>query len=131
MATNDEIREIHEEDGMNRGRKFYLNRREGKLWGVCAGIADYTGIDATLVRVGLVVLTLLGGFPWTLLAYGAVGWIAQSKGQVRRRSEPVGEPGMLRGDPGPEREIDRRIAEVDHFVAHSNSRLAREFEELR
>lgn len=29
--------------------------------GVCGGLADYSGIDATLWRVGFVALTLLGG----------------------------------------------------------------------
>jgi phage shock protein PspC (stress-responsive transcriptional regulator) len=29
--------------------------------GVCGGLADYTGIDAVLWRVGFVALTLLGG----------------------------------------------------------------------
>ena len=31
------------------------------LAGVCAGIADYLGIDVTLVRVAFVVFTFLGG----------------------------------------------------------------------
>jgi phage shock protein PspC (stress-responsive transcriptional regulator) len=31
------------------------------LGGVCGGLAEYTGIDAVLWRVGFVVLTLLGG----------------------------------------------------------------------
>ncbi|MES2905393.1 MAG: PspC domain-containing protein, partial [Pseudomonadota bacterium] len=25
--------------------RFYRNKREGKILGLCAGIADYTGID--------------------------------------------------------------------------------------
>ena len=31
------------------------------LGGVCGGLAEYSGIDAVLWRVGLVALTLLGG----------------------------------------------------------------------
>ena len=34
------------------GNKFHLDKRNGKLMGVCAGIADYTGWDVTLVRIG-------------------------------------------------------------------------------
>ncbi len=33
---------------MNARRKFHLDRRNGKIMGVCAGIADYFNIDATL-----------------------------------------------------------------------------------
>ena len=40
--------------------------------GVCAALANKLGVDATLVRVGVVVLTLFGGFG--LLAYG-LAWL--------------------------------------------------------
>lgn len=43
--------------------KFYLDKQNAKWSGVCAGIADYSGIDALWVRVGAVLLTLMGGFP--------------------------------------------------------------------
>ena len=33
--------------------RFYRDKRRGKLMGVCAGIADYTGFDVNLVRVCL------------------------------------------------------------------------------
>lgn len=56
---------------------FRLKTRDAKLKGVCAGVADYTGFDVTLVRIGLVVVTLLGAFPWTLLLYGLTAWIAK------------------------------------------------------
>jgi phage shock protein C len=36
--------------------------------GVCAGLAEYMGLDVTLVRVGYVILSVLSaGFPGTLL----------------------------------------------------------------
>ncbi len=59
--------------------KFYLDKQNAKWSGVCAGIADYSGIDALWVRVGAVLLTLMGGFPWTLIAYWLVAWMAQPK----------------------------------------------------
>jgi phage shock protein C len=39
-------------------RRAYQGRM---LAGVCAGLADYFGIDVTLVRIAFVVLTFLGG----------------------------------------------------------------------
>src|SRR5690242_15527425 len=68
-----------EEDQMRSGKSFYLDKSNGKLMGVCAGIADYTGWDATLIRIGLVLVTLLGCFPWTLIAYGVVAWVAKPR----------------------------------------------------
>lgn len=46
---------------MTSDKRLYRARSGRKLAGVCAGIADYFGWDPTLVRVGWIVLTLLGG----------------------------------------------------------------------
>lgn len=45
-------------------RKLTRSAYDKKIAGVCGGIAEYFGIDATLVRVGYVLLSFLsGGFP--------------------------------------------------------------------
>ncbi len=46
---------------MTSDKRLYRSRSDRKLAGVCAGIADYFGWDPTLVRVGWIVLTLMGG----------------------------------------------------------------------
>ncbi len=60
-----------------RGRKFYLDKANKKIWGVCAGLADYSGIDLMLVRVLAVLLTLCG-VGSTIILYLLVGLIAPS-----------------------------------------------------
>ena len=42
-------------------RRLYRSRRDRKILGVCGGIAEYFGIDSTLVRLVLVLLILVGG----------------------------------------------------------------------
>ena len=42
-------------------RRLYRSRSDRKLAGVCGGLAQYSHIDATLIRVLFVVLALLGG----------------------------------------------------------------------
>lgn len=42
-------------------RKLYRSRTDRMIGGVCGGIADYFGIDPTLVRLGFVAAALLGG----------------------------------------------------------------------
>ncbi|PZP63460.1 MAG: envelope stress response membrane protein PspC, partial [Delftia acidovorans] len=59
--------------------KFYLDKQNAKWSGVCAGIADYTGVDVMWVRIGLVILTFIGGFPWTLIAYFMAAWMGTPK----------------------------------------------------
>ena len=48
-------------------KKLYKSSTDKKLAGVCGGIAVYFNIDSTLVRLGWVVFSLLGGSG--LLAY--------------------------------------------------------------
>ncbi|WP_243791395.1 PspC domain-containing protein [Saccharopolyspora gloriosae] len=52
-------------------RKF-RRRRDGMIAGVCGGAGDLLGIDATVVRVGLVAATVLG-FGSGILLY-AICW---------------------------------------------------------
>ena len=44
-------------------KKLYRNSQDGKLFGVCAGIADYLEINAFAVRMAFLLLTFLTGFP--------------------------------------------------------------------
>ena len=48
-------------------KKLYKSSTDKKLAGVCGGIEEYFNIDSTLVRLGWVVFSLLGGSG--LLAY--------------------------------------------------------------
>ena len=111
-----------------RGRLFETDRNEGKLLGVCAGIANYTGIDATLVRIGAVVLTLVVALPWTFVAYFALAFLGRpgrTAGNVSNRitgSEDARER---------MRSLDLRMQAIETYATSANSRLAREIEELR
>ena len=54
---------------------FRLDKTRAKVFGVCAGIADYFDIDVLWVRIGFVAGTLLG-FGSFLLVYLAIALIA-------------------------------------------------------
>jgi phage shock protein C len=113
------------------GRKFRLDRENGKLLGVCAGIANYFGWDPTFVRVGAVLVTLLGAFPWTLAAYGVAALVAK-KHEDRDAREVQGPPRTSTFELGRSmRDLDRRMAEVEQYVTTQNSSLASEIESLR
>ena len=59
-------------------KSYYLDKRNAKLSGVCAGIADFTGWDVTLIRIATVLGTVLawGGL---IIVYALVAWLAQPK----------------------------------------------------
>ena len=54
--------------------KLTLNRANKKILGVCSGLADWSGIDAMIVRVAFVLATLIG-FGSPILIYVALGLI--------------------------------------------------------
>ena len=58
--------------------RFLLNRRDAKVMGVAAGLADWTGVDALLIRLGLIAALLLTG-PVVILFYLLTGWLASDR----------------------------------------------------
>ena len=46
-----------------KSKRLYRSRTDSKIAGVCGGLAEYFGIDPTIVRVIFVVLLLPGGLP--------------------------------------------------------------------
>jgi phage shock protein C len=58
--------------------RFVLNRPQGKVMGIAAGLADWTGIDVLVIRLGLIVGTLLTG-PVLILLYILTGWLAADR----------------------------------------------------
>jgi phage shock protein C len=54
---------------------FRLDKHEGKLFGVCAGLANWSGVDSMIWRIGFVAATLLG-FGLTIPIYLAAALIA-------------------------------------------------------
>jgi phage shock protein C len=59
-------------------RSFALDKANGRVMGVCAGLAGYTGIEAIWIRLGFVMGTLLGAGTM-ILVYLAIGLIADAK----------------------------------------------------
>ena len=41
--------------------RFYRDKRNGKIMGVCAGIADYTGFDVSLIRIAMLAALFMSG----------------------------------------------------------------------
>lgn len=111
-----------------RSKRFEVDKAEGKFLGVCAGIANHTNVDATIVRIALVVITLLGAFPWTVIAY----FVAAYVGRPRPRAVYARDRRAVRDEARERmRNLDLRMQAIETYVTSSNSRLAREIEELR
>lgn len=56
-------------------KKLTLSKKDRKMQGVLGGIAEYFDIDATIVRIGFVVLSLLTAIIPCVIAYFVISWV--------------------------------------------------------
>ena len=120
--------------------RFYRDKRNGKIMGICAGIADYTGFDVNLVRVCFLATIFMSGGS-VLPLYFIAGFMTPSKPrslEFAGREEQQFWRGV-RASPARTardirsrfRDIDRRLADIESYVTTENRSLAREIEQLR
>ena len=118
---------------------LYKDPYNRKVMGVCAGIADYTGVNAIWVRLGaLALIPITGGFVFA--PYILMGLLLNKKPphlyedpQQQKfwqgvRQSPKRTAREIRSRM---RDIDRRLADVETFYVSSNPRLNAEIERLR
>ena len=120
--------------------RFYKDKRHGKVMGVCAGIANYTGLDVTLVRIMVASAVFISGGS-VLPIYFIAGFVADDEprelARVDRDERQFWQG--VRASPSQSakdirsrlREIDRRLADIESYVTTENRSLAREIEQLR
>ena len=119
---------------------FYLDKKHGNVMGVCAGLADYTGFDVTLIRILFVLGIFMGGGA-LIPVYFVAGFLARDKPRELQDSNPEDQKFWqgVRTSPSRSardiksrfRDVDRRLAQIEHYVTIENRSLAREIEQLR
>ncbi len=118
---------------------LYKDPYHRKIMGVCAGIADYTGINALWVRLGAIGMTFISG-GMTIPFYLIVGLLLNKKPPhlYDDREEQKYWQGVRQSPKRTAREIrarmkdvDRRLADVETYYVTSNPRLNAEIERLR
>ena len=121
--------------------RFYRNKRDGKVLGICSGIADYTGLDVSLVRFMMLAALFMSGGSIVPL-YFIAGMIAPDRpreldysGDQEHqrfwqgvRASPARSARQIRSQL---RDVNRRLADVESYVLSENRSLAREIEDLR
>ena len=123
-----------------RRTSFYLDKRNAKFLGVCSGIADYTGVDVTIVRILTAVGMWFSGGS-LLIGYFIAAWIAQAKpyalydqdADTRKfwQNARVAPQRTIRDVNSSFRDVDRRLRDIEGYVTSSNRRLASEIDNLR
>ena len=120
--------------------RFYRDKRNGKFLGVCAGIADYTGLDVTLVRICMIAAIVMGSGAPLLLYFIAAFMVPDKPRQFafadteeKKFWQGVRQsPARTTRDISSRlRDVDRRLADIESYVTTENRSLAREIDQLR
>jgi phage shock protein C len=120
--------------------RFYRDKANGKLFGICAGIADYTGFDVSLVRVCFLAAVFMSG-GGVLPFYFIAAMVTPTKPRSLQREDSEEQQFWQGVRASPTRaardirsrfkDIDRRLADIESYVTTENRSLSREIEQLR
>ncbi|RUO79432.1 envelope stress response membrane protein PspC [Pseudidiomarina taiwanensis] len=123
-------------------RELLRDKKKGKIAGVCAGIADYFGIETWLVRIICVTAAVFGqGF--VIVLYIAGWFILDEKPEqeqlkeeehiaIKKRIWQAGEPpaGAFREVSGEYQDLEVRLQKMERYVTSNAYRLDRELKQL-
>lgn len=120
--------------------RFYRDKQNGKICGICAGIADYTGFDVSLVRICMLAAFFMSGGS-VLPFYFIACLVAPTKPRELDYYDPEEKQfwQAVRASPARTardirsrfRDLDRRLADIESYVTTENRSLAREIDQLR
>lgn len=122
-----------------RYNKIYLDKKNAKVCGVCAGIADYTGIDSTIIRIVTILGLISPASGIVVIAYFLMCWLVDPKPEDLFESKQEDEfwkgvrtqpKNTIRDVRHKFREIERRLRAAEARVTSKEYRLHKEFEDL-
>jgi phage shock protein C len=121
-------------------QRLYRNPRNGRVFGVCAGVAEYFGFDVTVTRV-LLVIGAFFSFSMLIIAYVILALLLPVKPSEGPGSEDRSDPVQrkVRSDPHEMlssvryrfRDIDSRLQRLEKYVTSNRFQLDREFRQLK
>ncbi|MGB0894865.1 MAG: envelope stress response membrane protein PspC [Parashewanella sp.] len=125
-------------------RTLYRIPEQGKVSGVCAGVAEYFGFETWLVRVVTASIFLLGGYGIVFVIYIALWMILDNKPDTAKSSSlkrdiEVKKKIWQSGEPAKEalqdvnqqfRALELRLRNLERHVTSEQFDLKREIESL-
>jgi phage shock protein C len=126
-------------------RELYRDPANGKLAGVCAGFANYFGVEVWLIRILVISAGLLGGTFLVLLAYVALAFMLEKQTMTYSENIKAQQDHTLKSKPwqkgqSPEQflsvlerdfnRIDGKIRNMEAYVTSDTFRVNREFNKL-
>jgi phage shock protein C len=119
-------------------RRLYRNPRRGWIAGVCAGLADYFGLSAGLVRLVTLICLIAFTLP-TLVAYVIAAMVLERRPEAMQASREEEafwrsvrlEPSRTARDLARKfQDMERRLRAAEAKVTSSEYKLRRQFRDL-
>lgn len=132
-------------DASMTNRELYRDPVNGKISGVCAGIANYFGAEVWLIRIVVISAALLGGTFLVLLAYVAMAFMLEKQPVTYSENIRAQQEHTLKSKPwqkgqSPDQllsvlerdfdSLDGKIRNMEAYVASDTYRVNREFSKL-
>ncbi|WP_070963058.1 envelope stress response membrane protein PspC [Vibrio sonorensis] len=126
-------------------KELYRDTANGKISGVCAGLANYLGIEVWLVRILVISAALLGGSFMILLAYVAMTFMVEKQPAAYVEDLKAKQEHQLKSKPWQqgktpqdlistlERDFDKiedKIRHMEAYVTSGSYKVDREFKNL-
>ncbi|EKO3403240.1 envelope stress response membrane protein PspC [Vibrio fluvialis] len=126
-------------------RELYRDPVNGKLTGVCAGLANYFGLEVWLVRILVITVALLGGFALVIIAYLALSLMLEKQPEQYRDSLRSQQCHTLKSKPWEQGQtaqallqtldqdltnVESRVRKMEAYVTSEAFKVNREFSKL-
>ncbi|EGQ8189557.1 envelope stress response membrane protein PspC [Vibrio cholerae] len=126
-------------------RELYRDPYNGKIAGVCAGLANYFGLEVWLVRILVITAALLGGTFLVLVAYVAMALMLEKLPKQYREDIRSQQEHTLKSKPWAQgqapkellhtldrdlSQVESRIRSVEAYVTSEAFKVNREFRKL-
>ncbi len=126
-------------------RELYRDPYNGKIAGVCAGLANYFGLEVWLVRILVITAALLGGTFLVLVVYVAMALMLEKLPKQYREDIRSQQAHTLKSKPWAQgqapkellqtldrdlSQVENRIRDVEAYVTSEAFKVNREFRKL-
>ena len=113
-------------------RPLRRDPQQGKIMGVCAGLAEYLNVPVTLIRVMVIISMFAGLFVLTLVVYFALGWFLDKKapGEEGTQSDAPTASERLTQLETELNADEQRVREIERYVTSETFSVRSRFRQL-
>lgn len=112
-------------------RKLWRIPEEGRIKGVCAGIAEYLGVPVRLIRILAVLSLFIGLFMFTVISYLILAWVLDPRPPEKNSAGRFSDSGTVLSDVRASLQRDeQRLRQIERYVTSDTFTVQQRFRQL-